>query len=195
MPLRHLGPASIVRPRHFFKQKAISACPHFIRGSLDAVLPNKPHHRRANCQALLAWFSGALALVVAGSGCQMMSHTQNSDGVRMFQQAYYQGALQSFQQAIQSDPSNPDGYYNVARTYHQLGKLHNQPADLQQADHTHIAAHVWITASLWAARHGAHARATNPTLRAAPTAAPATVALHRPALPASGSGLPRAAWS
>ena len=76
------------------------------------MLPNKPHHRRADCRALLAWFSGALAFIVAGSGCQMMSHTQNSDGVRMFQQAYYQGALQSFQQAIQSDPKNPDGYYN-----------------------------------------------------------------------------------
>jgi tetratricopeptide (TPR) repeat protein len=98
------------------------------------VLPNKPHHRRANCQVLQAWFAGALAIIVAGSGCQMMSHTQNSDGVRMFQQAYYQGALQSFQQAIQSDPKNPDGYYNLARTYHQLGKLHNQPADLQQAE-------------------------------------------------------------
>ncbi len=52
----------------------------------------------------------------------------------MFQQAYYQGAQQSFMQAIQSDPNNPDGYYNLARTYQQLGKLHNQPADLQQAE-------------------------------------------------------------
>ena len=52
----------------------------------------------------------------------------------MFDQAYYQGAQQSFMQAIQSDPDNPDGYYNLARTYHQLGKLHNQPADFQQAE-------------------------------------------------------------
>lgn len=64
----------------------------------------------------------------------MVSNTQNSDGVRMFEQAYYQGAQQRFVQAIQSDPNNPDGYYNLARTYHQLGKLHNQPADLQQAE-------------------------------------------------------------
>jgi tetratricopeptide (TPR) repeat protein len=64
----------------------------------------------------------------------MVSNSQNSEGVRMFQQAYYQGAQQSFMQAIQSDPSNPDGYYNLARTYHQLGKLHNQPADFQQAE-------------------------------------------------------------
>jgi tetratricopeptide (TPR) repeat protein len=64
----------------------------------------------------------------------MVANTQNSDGVRMFDQAYYQGAQQRFLQAIQSDPNNPDGYYNLARTYHQLGKLHNQPADLQQAE-------------------------------------------------------------
>lgn len=64
----------------------------------------------------------------------MVSNTQNSDGVRMFEQAYYQGAQQRFIQAIQSDPNNADGYYNLARTYHQLGKLHNQPADLQQAE-------------------------------------------------------------
>ena len=52
----------------------------------------------------------------------------------MFDQAYYQGALQRFQQSVQSDPKNPDGYYNLARTYHQLGKLHNQATDFQQAE-------------------------------------------------------------
>ncbi|MGD9722799.1 MAG: tetratricopeptide repeat protein [Pirellulales bacterium] len=68
------------------------------------------------------------------SGCAVVSDSQNQSGVRMFEQAYYQGALERFQQAVQTDPANPDGYYNLARTYHQLGKLHNQPADLQQAE-------------------------------------------------------------
>lgn len=77
--------------------------------------------------------AGALSLA-SQAGCQMVSHSQNSEGVRMFQQAYYQGAQQRFQQALQSDPENPDSYYNLARTYHQLGKLHNQPGDLQQAE-------------------------------------------------------------
>lgn len=75
-----------------------------------------------------------LGLVTAGSGCNMISHSKNSEGVRMFDQAYYQGAQQRFQQAIQADPTNPDGYYNLARTYHQLGKLHNQKTDYQQAE-------------------------------------------------------------
>jgi tetratricopeptide (TPR) repeat protein len=78
--------------------------------------------------------SAALFVVSAAGGCSMVSNSQNSDGVRMFEQAYYQGAQQRFLQAIQSDPNNPDGYYNLARTYHQLGKLHNQPADFQQAE-------------------------------------------------------------
>ncbi len=64
----------------------------------------------------------------------MVSNSQNAEGVRMFDQAYYQGAQQRFLQAIQTDPNNPDGYYNLARTYHQLGKLHNQPADFDQAE-------------------------------------------------------------
>jgi tetratricopeptide (TPR) repeat protein len=75
-----------------------------------------------------------LALLLAAAGCGVMSDSQNSQGVRMFEQAYYQGALQRFQQAIQTDPSNPNGYYNLARTYHQLGKLHHQQSDLQQAE-------------------------------------------------------------
>jgi tetratricopeptide (TPR) repeat protein len=67
-------------------------------------------------------------------GCQYASHGQNAEGVRLYQQAYYEGALQRFQQAIQTDPQNADGYYNLAATYHQLGKLHHKPADLTQAE-------------------------------------------------------------
>jgi tetratricopeptide (TPR) repeat protein len=80
------------------------------------------------------------ALIVLGctallaSGCQYASHGQNAEGVRLYQQAYYEGALQRFQQAIQSDPQNADGYYNLAATYHQLGKLHHRPNDLSQAE-------------------------------------------------------------
>jgi tetratricopeptide (TPR) repeat protein len=42
--------------------------------------------------------------------------------------------LQRFQQAIQSDPNNADGYYNLAATYQQLGKLHQRKTDLAQAE-------------------------------------------------------------
>lgn len=52
----------------------------------------------------------------------------------MFQQAYYQGALQRFQQAIQIDPNNADGYYNLAATYHRLGDMQQQKLYWQQAE-------------------------------------------------------------
>jgi Tfp pilus assembly protein PilF len=75
----------------------------------------------------------AIALGLS-AGCQYASHGQNAEGVRLYQQAYYEGAMQRFQQAVQSDPQNPDGYYNLAATYHQLGKLHHKPNDLTQAE-------------------------------------------------------------
>jgi tetratricopeptide (TPR) repeat protein len=75
-----------------------------------------------------------IVLMTTGSGCPMISNSKNAEGAKMFDQAYYQGAQMRFQEAIQADPSNPDGYYNLARTYHQLAKLHGQKTDYQQAE-------------------------------------------------------------
>jgi tetratricopeptide (TPR) repeat protein len=68
------------------------------------------------------------------SGCQLMSYGHNSEGVKMYQNAYYEGALQQFQKAVDADPNNADAYYNLASTYHQLGKLHHRDTDLSQAE-------------------------------------------------------------
>lgn len=64
----------------------------------------------------------------------MVAHGQNADGVRLYQQGYYQGAIQRFQQATATDPNDPDGYYNLAATYHRLGKLNGRKEDLAQAE-------------------------------------------------------------
>jgi tetratricopeptide (TPR) repeat protein len=64
----------------------------------------------------------------------MFSATQNAQGVQMYQQGNYQGALQKFQQAIYTDPNDPDGYYNVAATLHRLGTLQQQQMLLDQAE-------------------------------------------------------------
>ena len=69
---------------------------------------------------------------------------QNTLGVRLYQQGRYPEALQQFQTAQRSDPSDPDTYYNLATTYHKLGvaqkdaqlieqseSLYNQCLDLQ----------------------------------------------------------------
>ena len=73
-------------------------------------------------------------LVGLASGCNFMAQGQNVEGVRLFQQGNYQAAAQKFQEAIQRDPANADGYYNLASTYHRLGKLNERAADLQQAE-------------------------------------------------------------
>lgn len=81
----------------------------------------------------------ALALLAAtplfAGGCtQMMASGQNANGVKLHQQGYYQGAVEKFHQAILTDPNNGDGYYNLAATYHQLGKQQQNDSYLQQAE-------------------------------------------------------------
>lgn len=79
--------------------------------------------------------AGALSVVLAAaSGCGFMAQGQNAEGVRLHQQGNYHGALERFQQAIQSDPNNPDAYYNLAATYHRLGKLSGNRLELEQAE-------------------------------------------------------------
>ena len=56
-------------------------------------------------------------------------------GVALYQQGLYQPAMQHFHQAIDADPNNPDGYYNLAAAYHQLGKQSKNQGDLDQAEH------------------------------------------------------------
>ena len=59
---------------------------------------------------------------------------KNADGVRLFSQARYQDAIQEFDQAINNDPRDPDGYYNLAATYHRMGTVNGNPNDLKQAE-------------------------------------------------------------
>jgi tetratricopeptide (TPR) repeat protein len=86
---------------------------------------------------MLTWAVRGLlvAAPLATTGCtQMMASGQNANGVRMHQQGQYQAAVERFQQAIVTDPMNGDGYYNLAATYHQLGKQQNNESYLQQAE-------------------------------------------------------------
>jgi tetratricopeptide (TPR) repeat protein len=78
------------------------------------------------------WLLLALA---AGGGCSLTSRGQNMQGVSLYQQGQYQPAMQHFQQAIDADPKNADGYYNLAACYHQRGKLTKNQPDLDQAEH------------------------------------------------------------
>ena len=78
-----------------------------------------------------------LALVVvavACSGCGGMAKTDNSEGVKLYQQGNYLGAVNSFQQALAKQPGNPDTFYNLGATYHQQAKLFGREADMQTAE-------------------------------------------------------------
>jgi len=89
-----------------------------------------------NSRLISALGTFCLAAASLGTaGCtQMVASGQNASGVKLHQQGLYQGAVERFQQAILSDPNNGDGYYNLAATYHQLGKTQKNDAFLQQAE-------------------------------------------------------------
>jgi tetratricopeptide (TPR) repeat protein len=73
-------------------------------------------------------------LMVAACGCRVTSTGQNTLGVRLYQQGRYSEALQQFQTAQVSDPSNPDTYYNLASTYHKLGVTQKDAKLIEQAE-------------------------------------------------------------
>ncbi|MDA7950426.1 MAG: tetratricopeptide repeat protein [Pirellulaceae bacterium] len=64
----------------------------------------------------------------------MANYGQNMSGVRAYQEGQPQVALHHFQQVLASDPNNADAYYNMAATYHTLGKSSKDQTLFQQAE-------------------------------------------------------------
>jgi tetratricopeptide (TPR) repeat protein len=81
-----------------------------------------------------------LRLALAGTllaltGCgDFMAQQRNVQGVGMFQQGRYPEALREFQEATYNSPRDADGYYNIAATYHRMGRQTNSKTDLKQAE-------------------------------------------------------------
>jgi len=73
-------------------------------------------------------------MVVACSGCEWVSRSQNVTGVDLYEQGNYGAAIEQFQLAIQSNPGDADSYYNIGATYHRLGAVTHNPAYSQQAE-------------------------------------------------------------
>jgi tetratricopeptide (TPR) repeat protein len=77
----------------------------------------------------------AIGLGVSLPGCgSIAAQGHDAEGVRLFQQARYQDAVREFQGAAYEDPNDADAYYNIAATYHRLGKIEHRPSDLAQAE-------------------------------------------------------------
>ena len=85
---------------------------------------------------VLLWAAAAVGglWIAAASGCGLAAQGKNTEGVRLYQQGYYQGAVQRFQEAIKYKPNEGDGYYNLAALYHHTWKQNHQREDLEQAE-------------------------------------------------------------
>ncbi len=98
-----------------------------------SVLPNLLLRSLKNAPSACLLLLGLL-LPAAGSGCRWASNGQNAQGARLYEQGQYTAALQEFQKAINTDPENADGYYNLAATTHRLGMQRQDSALLGQAE-------------------------------------------------------------
>jgi tetratricopeptide (TPR) repeat protein len=88
----------------------------------------------ARIAALLLLACCAVACCVLAGGCRWAAVGQNIEGSRALTQGNYPAALQSFQQAVATDPANPDGYYNMGRAFHELGKQSGNEEQLATAE-------------------------------------------------------------
>lgn len=80
-----------------------------------------------------AWLLAAACLAVA-AGCGGVARNENAEGVKLYQQGNYLGAVNHFQQALAKQPGNADCFYNLGATYHQQAKLFSRPADMATAE-------------------------------------------------------------
>jgi tetratricopeptide (TPR) repeat protein len=98
--------------------------------STPAIGREFPFGAPRTAAAVLAGF----ILALAGGCADFSAQGRNAEGVRLFSQGRYDEALRQFQEASYTDPISPDGYYNLAATYHRLGTLENRQSDLDQAE-------------------------------------------------------------
>ncbi len=88
---------------------------------------------RRRARNLCAILFAAFAVVISGCG-GFSAASYNAEGVRLYEQARFDDAMRQFQEASFSEPMNADAYYNLAATYHRLGKTYNSTADLDKAE-------------------------------------------------------------
>lgn len=84
-------------------------------------------------RALRLWAACAVILLAA-SGCNMVSHGHNMNGVAKFEQGDHQGALADFQLALKNNPNSADAFYNMGATLHRLGTINQRQEDLELAE-------------------------------------------------------------
>jgi Flp pilus assembly protein TadD len=76
----------------------------------------------------------SLVSLATAVGCKPMGGNESTQGVQLYQQGNYLGAVNSFQEALARQPGNPDCFYNLGATYHQQAKVFGSAADRQVAE-------------------------------------------------------------
>jgi tetratricopeptide (TPR) repeat protein len=128
LPLLGVSGGAIVAPRAFrgifgLGASTLFALPLAIRGG-----------RRRKTSWGRHLFLAAACLFASGGCTDFVAQGRNADGVSLFQMGRYPEALDQFQEAVRIDPANADGYYNLAATYHRLGRMRAQTDDLERAE-------------------------------------------------------------
>ncbi|MFM8537722.1 MAG: tetratricopeptide repeat protein, partial [Planctomycetaceae bacterium] len=67
----------------------------------------------ASCPGVILTLGLLVAPLMAAGGCSRMRQNDNSEGVRLYQQGNYLGAVNHFQQALAKQPGDPDCFYNL----------------------------------------------------------------------------------
>ncbi|PHS06014.1 MAG: hypothetical protein COA78_14735 [Blastopirellula sp.] len=67
-------------------------------------------------------------------GCQLAASNSNAAGVKSVESGEPMAAMYHFNKALAHDPKNADAYYNLAATYHELGKKEGDAGKLNQAE-------------------------------------------------------------
>jgi tetratricopeptide (TPR) repeat protein len=78
--------------------------------------------------------SSFILLAMVAVGCGGMNRNDTTQGVQLYQQGNYLGAVNHFQEALARQPGNPDCFYNLGATYHQQAKVFGNPTDRQVAE-------------------------------------------------------------
>jgi tetratricopeptide (TPR) repeat protein len=102
-----------------------------LRGAID--MTSQPANRCGEWLSLCGLCLLGVLPIFAGCG-GIAASGRNAEGVALFQQARYDEALRQFQEASYAEPTNADAFYNLAATYHRIGKQYNSPADLKMAE-------------------------------------------------------------
>ena len=82
----------------------------------------------------LFWLVALAGYLAVGSGCAWSPKSINSQGVGLYHQGNYDGALALFHQALSLEPNNPNFYYNLARVHHQKGRQTKDAQELEKAE-------------------------------------------------------------